>query len=477
MPVYPRLSSGGSPAALPVTVGRIADFAADPIVCMRRLWARHGDVAALQEGTQRIYFVFGPEYNKQVLSDAQRFHSRFFTLRGPRNSAHRRLSSGLLSMNGEDHRRHRRIVMQPFSKAAISEYHETIARLSGEMLDAWRPGETRDINVDMTDYMLRLTSCILFGFDEQDLAQRIGILTDRWVALNHELGPAAFVSDANLTGRYDELLAAAEELERALKEMLRLRRGGRSGGDVLSLLIRAHDAHGGVSDDELLGHIALLFGAAHLTSAHTLTWTLFLLAQHPQVMMELHQELTRVTGGGAPRPDQLEQLEVLDRILRESMRVLPASSYSQRITAAPVQLGPFSLERGAPVVFSQFITHHLPELFPQPEMFIPDRWKLISPSPYAYLPFGTGPRMCLGGPLGLLQFRITLPSILGRFKLTVEPHAQINARVKSTMLFPTSRVPMRVEQQDAEFRSVPVTGNIHTLVDLPPASVAARHAA
>ncbi|MBX3436695.1 MAG: cytochrome P450 [Planctomycetaceae bacterium] len=470
MPPSLRLASEAPTAPLPVTVGRIADFADDPVVCMRRLWVRHGDIAALQEDAQRVYFVFGPQFNKQVLSDSQRFHARFFTVRGPRHSAQRRLTSGLLSMNGDEHKRHRRIVMQPFSKAAISEYHDAVTTLAAEMLDSWRPGETRDINVDMTDYMLRLTSCILFGFDEQDLAHRVGVLTDRWVALNHSIGPAAFIPDADLTYRYDELLAAAEELETALKDMLRLRRGNCAGQDVLSLLLRAHDDAGGVSDDELLGHVALLFGAAHLTSAHTLTWTLFLLAQHPQVMEALHLELSDVTGGAPPRLEQIDRLDVLDRVLKESMRVLPASCYSQRITAEPVVLGPFSLPRGAPVVFSQFITHHLPELYPQPESFLPDRWRTLNPAPYAYLPFGGGPRMCLGGPLATLQFKITLPSILGRFKLTAEPHAEINARVMSTMLFPTSRVPLQIDRQDGEFHAAPVTGNIHTLVNLPPAT-------
>lgn len=477
MSQFPRLSHDRPTGELPVTVGRIADFADDPVVCMRRLWARHGHIAALQEDTQRVYFIFGPEYNKQVLSDSQRFHSRFFTLRGPRRSAQRRLSSGLLSMNGEEHKRHRRIAMGPFAKSAIAGYHDTVAGLSSDMMDQWQPGEVRDINVDMTEYMLRLTSSILFGLDEPQLACHIGRLTERWVALNHEIGPAAFVPNTELTARYDELLEAADELEAAVKEMIRLRRGGQLGRDVLSLLIRAHDDEGGISDEHLIGHIALLFGAAHLTSAHTLTWTLFLLAQHPQVMEQLHEELAALTGGRPPRPEQLDQLRVLDRVVKESMRVLPASSYSQRITAEPVVLGPFSLPRGAPLVFSQFITHHLPELYPHPESFLPERWETIAPSPYAYLPFGAGPRMCIGAALGMMQLKITLPTILGRFKLTVEDGAEINARVMSTMLFPTSRVPMRVERQDGQFVAATVAGNIHTLVNLPPSSAHVRRAA
>jgi cytochrome P450 len=162
---------------------------------------------------------------------------------------------------------------------------------------------------------------------------------------------------------------------------------------------------------------------------------------------------------------------VLDRVLKESMRVLPASSYSQRITAEPVELGPFQLHRGSVVIFSQFITHHMPQLYPEPERFLPDRWRTITPSPYAYLPFGGGPRMCIGAALGMMQLKITLPTLLQRYKLGVVPDAEVNGRVMSTMLFPVGRVPMLVTAPGGPFHAAPVTGNIHTLVDLPPASV------
>ncbi|MFG0335283.1 MAG: cytochrome P450, partial [Maioricimonas sp. JB049] len=393
---------------------------------------------------------------------------RFFALRGPRRSAHRRVTSGLLSMNGDEHRRHRRMVMQPFQKSAIGAYHETVCEVADELVSGWRPGQLVDLNAEMTRYMLRLTSRILFGLDDGDLAEHVGELTERWVALNHALGPAAFSADSESADRYDELLSAANELEVAAKEMIRSRRAGKPGCDVLSLLLRVHDEQGGISDEQLMGHIVLLFGAAHLTSAHTLTWTLLLLAQHPEIMRQLHEELTTVVGSRPVRNDQLDSLPVLDRVLKESMRILPASSYSQRVAAEPTKLGPFDLAPGAVVIFSQFITHHLPELYAEPERFRPDRWLEISPSPYAYLPFGAGPRMCIGAALGMMQLKVSLPSLLQRFKFSLVPEATVNARVMSTMLFPTTSVPMRIESQDGQFAAQPIRGNIHTLVDFPP---------
>lgn len=473
--------SESSDAPLPIMHGRLADFPADPVVCMRKLQSAHGNLCALQEGSQKIVFVFGPEWNQVVLSDAATFHSQFFAVRGPRNSAQRRLTSGLLSMNGDEHKEHRRMVMGPFQKKVIGHYHESICQMTDDMLKTWSVGETRDMHTEMTHFMLRLTSAIVFGVDQPELAYKIGAMTDRWVHMNHTTGMGAFVSDPQYTENYDRLLAMASELETDIRTMIEIQRANPNPGfDVLSLLIRANGEGARVSDEQLIGHTALIFGAAHLTTAHTLTWTLFLLAQHPSIMRAVHDEIHANIKGSVPAPEEVAKLSLTERVIKESMRVLPASGYSQRITSAPVEMGPFKLPKGTPFVFSQFITHHLPELFPDPETFKPERWLTISPHPYAYLPFGAGPRMCLGAPLAMMTLKTALPTILKRFRLTVVPNSDINGKIVSTMLGPTTPVPMLVSEPDTRFASQPVTGNIHTMVkltELPAARESIRRAA
>jgi cytochrome P450 len=474
-PGFPRLAESSRP--LPVTFGELADFARDPYACMQRQWQEHGEVSALQEGEQRVYFVFGPDFNRQVLTDTQRFHSRFFAIRGPKNSPQRRLTSGLLSMNGEQHKQQRRLVQEPFQKRAIVGYHDAVLGVSEEMTREWSAGSTLDINEEMTRYMLRLTSLIVFGLDCRDLAFRIGELTEKWVALNHKVGITALVSDPSAADDYEQLLAIAVELEQAVKEMIALRRSGRVGFDVLSLLLRAHDVDTTVTDDQLVGHIVLMFGAAHLTSAHSLTWTLFLLAQHPEVMSQLHTELAEKLQGQPPRPEHIDDLPMLDRVLKESMRILPASSFLHRMTAEPVDLGPFQLPAGAVVIFSQLMTHHMPELYPEPEKFLPDRWLTTAPSPYAYLPFGGGARMCIGAALGTMQLKISLIRMLQQFKFAVPAYSAVNARVMSTMLFPDGRIPLTIGKQDGRFAANPCSGNVLRFVTLPDQDAAAARKA
>jgi cytochrome P450 len=255
--------------------------------------------------------------------------------------------------------------------------------------------------------------------------------------------------------------------------MIELRRFSAPGEDVLSLLIRARDEQGtGMTDDELIGQATVLFGAAHMTTAHTLTWALFLLAQHPRVAAELVDELDGVLKGDPPTFEQLEELPLLGRTVKESMRILPASAYPQRICAEPLELGPFSLRRGTPVVFSPFISHRIPELYPRPECFEPQRWETMSPAPYAYIPFAAGPRLCLGAAMAMMTIKTTLPTILQRHCLAVVPGSTINAKVLSTMLAPTSGIPMLILPRGAPFAASQVQGNINELVAFPGAAMA-----
>jgi cytochrome P450 len=468
------LESGSAPApattapeaVLPITRGSLADAAGDPLGVIRRQYETHGEISAFEDAGQRVIFVFGPEYNQRVLSDPETFHSYFFPLRGPKGSAQRRLTSGLLSQNGAHHREQRRMVMGPFQRRAFPAYVSRIVELTQAMLGGWRAGETRDMHVEMNRLMLRITSSILFGFNQPQLVFELGEMIERWGAMNNGLGLAALAPQAGRTGDYEALLSYAERLESKIREMIALRRGDPSGEDVLSILLKNQSRGDGLSDEELIGQTALLFSAAHLTSAHSMTWALFLLAQHPQEGERFSREVASGVPEREMQLDGLEPFSFTDRVIKETLRILPGSAYVQRVNVKPVQLGPFSLSRGTVVVFSQFMTHHMRELYEEPEQFQPDRWLTLRPSPYAYLPFGAGPRHCLGGPLALVIMKLIVPMVWQRFRMRVEPGACINANAVSTMLTPMTPVPMQLLSSEAALERTPIRGNILNYVDL-----------
>lgn len=484
-----EMTPGVAPLAIapqpPIQEVDLGEFSRDLFHRIRGLHDEFGALGVIQDGGQKVAFLFSPELNQQVLSDTTRYQARFFAIRGPKNSAQRRLTGGLLSMNGQQHRRNRRMVKEPFGRRAIATYTDAIARMTDQMLDTWKPGEVRDVAEDMRRYMLQVTSTLLFGLDEPELALRLGDMIAEWVTMNDELGAGALVPNETFSKRYEDLLAYAEKLEAEILQMIRRRRESNElGRDVLSILVRMHDEEGGgLSDEELVGQAAVLFSAAHMTTAHSLCWTLFLLAEHPSVMQRLWTELLQQGGESNELPPQTapegaawgdadsngeneESLTLLERVIKESMRVLPASAYSQRINVEAVELGPYRLPRGTGIVFTPLVTHHLPHVFADPDRFLPDRWLTLKPSPYAYHPFGAGARMCIGGPLALVIMRVALRRILSRYRLTVVGGTDVSAHVESTMLVPTNGVWMSVHEADGRFEGVSVKGNIHELVDL-----------
>lgn len=450
-----------------VAEGSMRDFARDPIACMTDLRNQFGNLVALHEGGQQVVFAFGADFNRELLSQADLFHSRFFAARGPKNSPLRRLTSGLLSMNGPEHMQQRRVVKSAFSKHAITGYRDVVQKLTDEMLADWKVGQVRDLSSDMTRLMLRITSSILFGMKRPEMAFELGEMIHKWVQLNHEVGPSVFLSQDDSYHCYERLLSDSKQLEAHVKQLLAERRHeAASDNDMLSLLIQSHLAGEGISEDQLIGQTALLFAAAHMTTAHSLLWTLFLVAQHPEIAEQLDAEIENLTE--LPEDGSLLASPLLiDRVIRESMRILPASAYSQRVAQHDVTLDEATLPRGSIVIFSQFMTHRCETIYNQPARFLPDRWLTIKPSPYEYLPFGGGPRLCLGSTLALSIMRSVLPSIWRRFRLSVVPHSEVGALVISTMLGPTTSVLTQLHAAGTQTDTALLRGNLTELVDFP----------
>jgi cytochrome P450 len=220
-----------------------------------------------------------------------------------------------------------------------------------------------------------------------------------------------------------------------------------------------------MEESELIGQATVMFIASYENVASVLTWTLFLLAQHPQIMGDLHAELTSVLGGNPPDVETLEKLPLLDAVVKESMRVLPPVPYLVRKAIMPSSLGEFEIRKNDRVAVSAYITHHLPELYPNPRRFTPDRWFQIKPTPFEYFPFGAGPRACLGKLFAVAEIKIGLAMILARHRLAVQPDIRIDRRVQ-VMMSPKRGLPMIIHPPDRQFERAPVRGNIHDMVEL-----------
>lgn len=264
------------------------------------------------------------------------------------------------------------------------------------------------------------------------------------------------------------LLRLSEEVEHVLARMLAQKRAAPPNANVqdgLSALIQAQDEDGTrLTDNEIMGQIGTFYVAGHETTASALTWALFLLAQHPDIYAKLVEALGSLKVN-APAPEQADQLPLLDGVIKETLRLFPPLPFVVRTARSPFMVGGVTFPAGVSVVLSAFVTHRLPETYPNPARFLPERWTQLSPSPYEYIPFGAGARMCLGAAFAIAEMKIILPMIIERFCLTNPPGAKVDYAA-SIFVAPRGGLPMQVHLHTGNFPRTEIKGNVHTVVEL-----------
>ena len=473
------------PHALPVLgpTAELLRFVLDPITHVGALFEKYGPIVQLVVGsptrivsTERkvpgTVFVFGPEYNRALLTNHADFHK--CALSGPlwpeepispRQRPLTRMLTGLFHANEADHRTQRRLLMPAFHRSRIESYRDEMVAATEALLAEYRPGSTRDIRPDMMHVTLRIATQTLFGADLGELGLQIGHDIESWAATLRGANIVPF--DLPLTP-YRRWLDLSSSIDRRMLEVLRRKRENPgSGRDMLSMLLEARDEGGAqLSEDELIGHAGVIFAAGHETSSNALSWTLFLLAQHPRILADLCDELSGKLRGAAPTFEDLADLPLLDRVIKESLRLFPPAPLNHRITARDSELGEYQIAAGTEVLSSIFHTHRMPDLYPEPLRFRPERWQGSDPGPYGYNPFSAGPRMCIGATFAWFEIKIVLALLLQRFHLELIPNQRID-RYFGITLAPSPRVMMRVLRTDRPFaRAAKVYGRVHEMVDL-----------
>jgi len=195
-----------------------------------------------------------------------------------------------------------------------------------------------------------------------------------------------------------------------------------------------------------------------------LYWTIFLLSQHPEKLKIALKELNEKLGGNIPTPEQVEDLPYLEGAIKETMRLFPAGTWTGRLAMQDFELDSHSLPKGTWIVMSPYVTHRIPELFPEPYQFLPERWLSIHPSAYEFMPFSAGPRYCIGASLGMMQLKIALAIILQRYTLTLKPGTVVDC-VGLNAIRPKNGLPMFVNSNNHPHTKIPFKGNVHRIVE------------
>ncbi|KAB8316705.1 cytochrome P450 [Tolypothrix campylonemoides VB511288] len=461
-------------------------FTNDSIKYTHHLFQTYGPIVSLAfGGGTNLYsplsncpgtvFIYGPELIRQVTTQDEIYYRYSLTGKfyGKRNLSARTkplnyFGVGLFGENSDQHRQHRRLLMPAFHKQRIESYRNNIVAITQSVLDQMQVNEHYDIAKILKLLTMQVSTKTLLGYDIGEKSNEINKL------LRDCLNPNSLLIALlpfDLPGlpyhRFFNMLAQFDHELRNL--IMHKRHKGLDDGDILSMLIQARDAESGVSlsEDELLGHTSAIFAAGYDTSSHALTWTLFLLSQHPHVAADLLDELENVLYGEAPTLEQLQQLPFLEQVIKESMRILPPIPWNVRVTAQPTELGGYALPKGTEILMSVYHTHHMSEIYPQPEVFHPQRWQTIQPTVFEYNSFGSGQRICIGAAFAMMEMKIILAILLQRYRLQCIPSLKVD-RQEFITLAPKYGMTMTVHKQDRQFHQGVggIRGNVREMVKL-----------
>ncbi len=408
--------------------GNLPDFRRGRLAFLDDCFQKYGDVVSFRFGPRRMVLLNHPDLVEDVLVTQNRKFIKHFALRLTRLT----LGNGLLTSEGDFWLRQRRLAQPAFHRERVASYAGAMVAFAERMLDTWENGQVRDVQEDMMRLTLEIVAKTLF---DADIA---GDAADASAAMETLL--RSFTARVNQLIRFPErwptpnnlrLRRAIRRLERILFAIIAERRAsGEDRGDLLSMLLQAQDEDDGgrMTDHQLRDEAMTLFMAGHETTANTMAWVWFLLANHPEAEARLHAELDEVLGGRSPGFDDLPRLAYTEMVVTEALRLYPTVWLLGREAIEPCEVGGYPIRVGTTLYMSQWVIHRDPRWFDDPREYRPERWAdgLAKRLPrYAYFPFGGGPRICIGNSFAMMEATLLLATIAQRFRLALTPDATV----------------------------------------------------
>jgi cytochrome P450 len=394
-------------------------------------------------GGQQMFFVNHPDYIRDVLVT---YNSNFVKGRALQR-AKRLLGQGLLTSEGDLHRRQRLLVQPAFHRQRIASYGSVMVEHADRTSRRWRDGDTFDMSQEMTRLTLGIVAKTLFDADVESEADEIGeAMTCIMQMFNLLMFPFAEMLEKlplPQIRRYHRMHARLDSIIYRIIDERRRKREDR--GDLLSMLLLAQDQEdgsGGMSDTQVRDEALTLFLAGHETTANALSWSWYLLSQHPEVERKLYAELNEKLQGRLPTMEDVPNLPYTEMVVAESIRLYPPAWAIGRRALVEQRIGSYIVPANSIVLLSPFVTHRDARFFPAPARFDPDRWTpeaRQSRPQYSYFPFGGGPRRCVGESFAWTEAILVLATLASRWRAhlvsgnKVLPKALITLRPKHGM--------------------------------------------
>ena len=392
------------------------------LVHVRSRFERFGDIYHLDNWGTPVYVTRHPDHAHEVLVKRQ----ASFTKRTRDLEAF--LGEGLLTSDGETWRRHRRMIQPAFAKQSIVRAARVMEQLGPSRIAAWGDGAPLDLNREMMELTLSVVSKALLDFDSDGAS---GVVAKTMHVLQSTAGLDIFPKWMPNPIRAKKR-RATQKLHALIDELVDERRASPR-YDLVSMLLSTED---GMSNAQIRDELVTLFLAGHETTALALTWTMYLLAKHPAHEKVLHDELSEVLGDRDPTYEDLERLEWTRLCIQEAMRMFPPLYILPRVASEDTELGGYPIPKGAEVLVWVYFVHHDARWFPEPGAFRPQRFVSGSGEvthPHAYLPFGAGPRACIGKHFAMVEAQLLLAQIARRWSLGLEPGQDVRLAPRVTL--------------------------------------------
>jgi cytochrome P450 len=447
--------SNGSPSKVPdgpsgmlTYPKRFLDYCRDPLDYLTRIARQYGDVVLLQSFGMPFYMFNHPDQIEEILRHKHRlFKKDFYVV-----SLEPLLGNGLLTSDGEAWRRQRVMAQPAFQARQVQQYAATMVDYTQRLTSDWQPDETRDIHQEMMRLTSQIVTKTLFDADVNDAEGSIG--KDLEVAMDFYANPLAMwpawrhvPTPTNLRFR-----RTLRRLNGLVYQLIQERRatGTEGRNDLLSRLLVVEDEEGRkMSDRELRDQLMTLFLAGHETTALTLSYTFYLLAQNPEAEAMLHAELDRVIGARLPTVGDVAELPYTEWVIKESMRLYPPAWTIGREALEDCEIGGYPIRKGSQVLMSQWVVQRDPRFWTEPARFNPSRWgeETTKNLPRcAYFPFGDGPRICIGTSFAMMEAVLILAAVAQRFRLELVPRQTLRL-VPSVTIRPRDGIKIFVRER------------------------------
>ena len=417
----------------------------DPLGFFLESMGRYGDVVCMPFGRRRAYLLSHPEDVRHVLEDDQGIYAK-----APTAARVRALfGDSLTTVDGEHWQRQRRLMRPAFRPRSLLQSLPIVTETTAQMLDRWASiaerGETVDMLREMTDLTQAIILKILFGEVGEARARDVSEALEEAVQhANRRLWSPLGSLEIPTPGqrRFEAALRTVDTFVCTM--VARARENARPAGTLLTALLDAHDAGRGerMRDVDLCHELKALLFAGHTTTASALAWTFYVLSTHPAASESVRAEVREVLDGRSPGADDLPSLAYTRRVIDEVLRLYPPTWVTARTPLRDDRIRGYRIAAGSIVLLSPFVTQRQPAFWPEPDRFDPDRFTPESRSaPFAYFPFGGGPRGCIGSWLASVELQLVVAMVAQRYELALVPGSAV-ALDPGLTLRPKPGVPM-----------------------------------